>query len=240
MQFAEIFIAILLLILFIVGISFLVVFKRDKLSKIKVGIEEKSFSIEEYKDEQKQKRKKSLFVEICIGILLVFSSIIFVTSLILRNPRLNKNSIVVSVNSDSMALVDGDNKYIQENNIENKIYKYDICKFNKINTPEDVKLYDIVLYKYFDGQKYILVAHRVIKVNEDYTYEVRGDANKESDNEYLPLYDILGVYEKRLPFPSFINYLTYTPGFYVFFVGDVALITLSLFFEYKEKKLIKD
>ena len=238
MQFAEIFIGILLLILFIVSMGFLISFKRDKITKIQVGIEENSFSIEEYKLEQKQKRKKSLAVEICLGILLAISSVIFITSMALRSPKLNKNSVVVSIQSESMALVDSENTYIQENNIENKIYKYDVCRFNKVNSEDEIKLYDIILYRSSNNNKPILIAHRVIKINEDKTFEVRGDANKESDKTDLSFNDVIGVFEKRLSFPSFLNYLTYTPGFYVFFAGSIAVIATSLYFEEKEKKLI--
>ena len=238
MQFAEIFIAVLLFILFVVVLGFLISFKRDKLAKVQVGIEEKSFSVEEYKLEQKQKRKKGLIVEICLGFLLVISSVIFITSMVLRSPRANKNSVTVSIQSESMALVDSSNTYIQENNIENKIYKYDICQFNKVNSLDQIKLYDIILYRSSYNNKPILIAHRVIKINEDNTFEVRGDANKESDKTNLSFNDVIGVYEKRLAFPSFLNYLIYTPGFYVFYIGCIGVIATSLFFEQKEKKLL--
>ena len=238
MQFAEIFIAILLFILLVVTLGFMISFKRDKLAKVRVGIEENTFSVEEYKVEQKQKRKKGLVIEIILGFLLVISSVIFITSMSLRTPKLNKNSVVVSIQSESMALVDSSNTYIQENNVENKIYKYDICKFNKVNSLDDISLYDIILYRSSINNKQILIAHRVIKINEDNTFEVRGDANKESDKTDLTFNDIIGVYEKRLAFPSFINYLVYTPGFYVFYVGCIAVIATSLYFEQKEKKLL--
>ena len=238
MLFAEVFIAILLFILFVVAMGFLISFKRDKIKKVKEGIEENSFSIDEYKAENKQKRKKSLIVEILLGCLLLISSSIFVTSLVLRSPNISKNSFFVSINSESMAQVDPNNTYIQENNIESKIYKYDICKFNIVNDLDDVKQYDIILYRTTNNGKEILVAHRIIKVNEDYTFEVRGDANKESDKTDLGFNDIVGVFEKRMSFASFLNYLTYTPGFYIFIVGSVAIITTSLYFEQKEKKLI--
>ena len=155
-----------------------------------------------------------------------------------RSPKLNKNSVVVSIQSESMALVDSSNTYIQENNLENKIYKYDICKFNKVNSLDDINLYDIILYRSSINNKQILIAHRVIKINEDNTFEVRGDANKESDITDLTFNDIIGVYEKRLAFPSFVNYLVYTPGFYVFYVGCIAVIATSLYFKQKEKKLL--
>ena len=238
MQFAEIFIAILLFILLVVTLGFMISFKRDKLAKVRVGIEENTFSVEEYKLEQKQKRKKGLAIEIILGFLLVISSVIFITSMSLRSPKINKNSVVVSIQSESMALVDSSNTYIQENNVENKIYKYDICKFNKVNSLDDINLYDIILYRSSINNKQILIAHRVIKINEDNTFEVRGDANKESDKTDLSFNDIIGVYEKRLAFPSFVNYLVYTPGFYVFYVGCIAVIATSLYFEQKEKKLL--
>ena len=238
MQFAEIFIAILLFILLVVTLGFMISFKRDKLAKVRVGIEENTFSVEEYKVEQKQKRKKGLAIEIILGFLLVISSVIFITSMSLKSPKLNKNSVVVSIQSESMALVDSSNTYIQENNIDNKIYKYDICKFNKANSLDDISLYDIILYRSSINNKHILIAHRVIKINEDNTFEVRGDANKESDKTDLTFNDIIGVYEKRLAFPSFVNYLVYTPGFYVFYVGCIAVIATSLYFEQKEKKLL--
>ena len=238
MQFAEIFIAILLFILLVVTLGFMISFKRDKLAKVRVGIEENTFSIEEYKVEQKQKRKKGLAIEIILGFLLVISSVIFITSMSLISPKLNKNSVVVSIQSESMALVDSSNTYIQENNVENKIYKYDICKFNKVNSLDDINLYDIILYRSSINNKQVLIAHRVIKINEDNTFEVRGDANKESDKTDLTFNDIIGVYEKRLAFPSFVNYLVYTPGFYVFYVGCIAVIATSLYFEQKEKKLL--
>ena len=238
MQFAEIFIAILLFILLVVTLGFMISFKRDKLAKVRVGIEENTFSVEEYKLEQKQKRKKGLAIEIILGFLLVISSVIFITSMSFRSPKLNKNSVVVSIQSESMALVDSSNTYIQENNLENKIYKYDICKFNKVNSLDDINLYDIILYRSSINNKQILIAHRVIKINEDNTFEVRGDANKESDITDLTFNDIIGVYEKRLAFPSFVNYLVYTPGFYVFYVGCIAVIATSLYFKQKEKKLL--
>ena len=238
MQFAEIFIAILLFILLVVTLGFMISFKRYKLAKVRVGIEEHTFSIEEYKVEQKQKRKKGLAIEIILGFLLVISSVIFITSMSLISPKLNKNSVVVSIQSESMALVDSSNTYIQENNVENKIYKYDICKFNKVNSLDDINLYDIILYRSSINNKQVLIAHRVIKINEDNTFEVRGDANKESDKTDLTFNDIIGVYEKRLAFPSFVNYLVYTPGFYVFYVGCIAVIATSLYFEQKEKKLL--
>ena len=240
MQISEILIAVLLAIIFVVVIAFLISFKRDKIAKVQVGIEEKTISVDEYKEEQKQKRKKSLIAEICLGILVVISSVIFINSMVLRSPNVNKNSATVSINSESMAQVASTNTYILENKIENKIYKYDICKFNIVNSIDEIKLYDIVLYRSSYNNKQILIAHRVIKINEDNTFEVRGDANSESDQLNLTFNDVIGVYEKRLAFPSFINYLTYTPGFYVFYVGSVAVVGLSLYFEQKEKKLLSN
>ena len=238
MKFAEIMIAILLGVIFLVWTIFTISFKRDRISKLKTLIEEKSFSIEDYNDERKLRRKKSIILEILLGVIVVISSALFINSLVLKSPKLRQNYVVVSVNTTSMASFDESNTYIKENGIENKIYQYDICKFKKLEDQSEINKYDIVLYRSYVDNKPILIAHRIVNINEDATYEVRGDANKVSDKFDLTFNDIIGVYEKRLGFSSFLNYLTYTPGFYMFYVGSIVLIGVTFYFDQKEKKLV--
>lgn len=232
----EILIAGLLFIIILILACYFIVFKRSNLKKIKEQKEDDSFYFESYQETKESKKKSKIILNVLASFLILSSLSIFAMSLAFKINVNNDEKIVLSINSDSMATALSSNEYVKENKLQTKIYMYDVCEFTKNIDSSEIKLYDIVLYK----NNNLLIAHRIININEDGTFETRGDNNVLSDKFDLKIDEIIGKYTKTFEFASFLNYLSYTPGFYVAFAGASFFIIAEAIFEEKEKRLIKN
>ena len=114
-------------------------------------------------------------------IIFIFLSTLFVIGFIYKinneNFTINNKTILV-VKSDSMADF-YDDKYAETLDYDRSLQFSigDICVFEKVSEDAELIKGEVYGYKY----KNIIVTHRLVKVNDDGTYEFRGDNNSISD-----------------------------------------------------------
>ena len=156
--------------------------------------------------------------------------------------RINDNSLIfgnsgfVVIASGSMSEKHPDNTYLTENNLNNQFNTYDIIGLEKYDNQAEIKLYDVIAFKGKDGNTYV---HRIIKINEDGTYNTKGDANSGDDynslyDGYLKYKDIVGKYnDKRVPtLGIFIVFLQSNSGI----ITIVTIIYCMMMFDYYRGK----
>ena len=227
MIFSEIIISVFLGVILLVASIYVTYFSFRDYKKKKEILAEGEYFYEE-------KSKKGLVINIILYSYFTIAAFIFATNMFYRtSPYLNKQ-YYVSVNSNSMAAPLSSNYYLANNNLTNQIAQYDVAVFDKLENQE-IQQYDILLFK--RGNK--LIVHRVVEIIDENNYYVQGDNNKERDVDPVNKSDVKGIYKKKLGFMSFVNYLGYTPGFYVSIVGVTYLIGVSLVFEILNNKLDK-
>ena len=219
----EIMIAILLGLLIVVTSIYLTYFSHINYQKIKNN------------EENEETPKKKIALPIALSIYLVFSLFIFITKVSYSLSPTLGNQIHVSVNSTSMAAKNSANTYLKENKLNSQIAQYDVAVFDKYDQQE-IKLYDIILFK----QDNKLIVHRIVEISEDQKYYTQGDNNKQRDDWTINDDQILGIYNHSLVFLSFVNYLGYTPGFYIAMVGVMYDLGVLLVYDIKKSQLNKE
>ena len=128
-----------------------------------------------------------------------------------------------------------ENVYLKNNNLTNQIAQYNIAIFNKVEDPATLEQYDIILFK----QENKMIVHRIIEIDSYGNFITQGDNNKQADDWVVDKNSVIGVYQKSLVFMSFVNYLTYTPGFYVAMIGATYILGTLIVFEIMNAKLAK-
>ena len=228
MFIAEITIAVLLGLLVVVTSIYLTIFLNNSHKKIALRLESGDY-------EEEERSVKGKVVSIILVAFFAFSLFTFTTNIVYRTSPVNNGQHYVSVNSDSMSQALPSNTYLKTNNLTNQIAQYDIAVFDNAKG-EDIKKYDIILFK----KGNTLVTHRVIEITDHSTFRTQGDKNINPDEWEVTYDEVIGKYNHSLVFMSFINYLGYTPGFYVFLVGLTYDLGVILFYEVKKDKLLRN
>ena len=228
MFIAEITIAVLLGLLVVVTSIYLTIFLNNSHKKMVSRLESGDY-------EEEEESVKGKVVSIILVAFFAFSLFTFTTNIVYRTSPVSNGQHYVSVNSDSMSQALPSNTYLKTNNLTNQIAQYDIAVFDNAKG-EDIKKYDIILFK----KGNILVTHRVIEITDHSTFRTQGDKNINPDEWEVTYDEVIGKYNHSLVFMSFINYLGYTPGFYVFLVGLTYDLGVILFFEVKKDRLLKN
>ena len=226
MLIAEITIAVLLGVLVVVSGIYLTHFSLANYKLAKQRAENGDYFEE---DEKKHK----VFSIILISYL-ALSATIFGINLYYRSSPVVKNQYYVSIRTDSMSQALSSNTYLKNYKLDNQIAQYDIAVFDKLSD-NNIEKYDIILFK----KDNILIAHRVVEITDDGLFYTQGDKNPERDDFTVSYNEVLGKYNHSLKFLSFINYIGYTPGFYVAMVGVTYDLGVILFFDFKKSKLLK-
>ena len=228
MLIAEITIAVLLGIIVIIGAIYVTYFSYSNLKLNKTRIENGEINLVYIS-------KKRKILPIALSVYFALSLGLFTINLVYRSTPYINHQYYVSVNSDSMSKALDTNTYLMVNNLDNQIAKYDIAVFNKTDDQTEFKKYDIILFKK-EGK---LIVHRIVDIKEGEQYITQGDNNAKADDWVVTREDIRGMYSKKLAFMSFLNYLTYTPGFYVSMIGVTYIIGVSIYFDIENEKLLK-
>ena len=150
----------------------------------------------------KYKRRKSVLAVVKTVFFTLFLIIIipvFALSLIERfsggKPVLGKSFMVVA--TGSMSEKNDANNYLVANDLNDQFGQYSIIIIEKVNSPEDLKKYDVISYR---NDKGVNIIHRIVEVTgsgESARYTTRGDANNDFDR-YRPSYsDVIGVYRGK-------------------------------------------
>lgn len=109
------------------------------------------------------------------------------------------------ISSGSMSEKNPVNRYLVENALDDQLGTYDLIGVERISSPEDIALYDIVAFRAEDGRT---IVHRVVEIErfeEGTFFLTKGDANDEDDSnalygDYLAFEGILGRYSGfRIP-----------------------------------------
>ena len=137
------------------------------------------------------------------------------------------------VKSNSMASKNEKNLYLFENNLNNQFDTFDIVICHHLPKEEDLKLYDIVIYKQDD----IYVIHRIVGIeepNEKHPNErhflLQGDAVGSPDRFPVLYSQMQGIYTgDRIPYVgSFVLFLQSPAGWLCILLVIYAMIATPL------------
>lgn len=226
MQIAEITIAVLLGILIIVSSIYLTYFLISSFKLMKERVETGDYY-------EEPSTKKKVFTIILISYF-TLSLCIFGVNLFYRSSPFINNQYYVSIKTDSMSQALSSNTYLKNNNLTNQIAQYNVAVFDKLDD-KNINKYDVILFKMNNK----LIAHRVVEIKEDGAYITQGDKNPTRDDFEVNRDIVLGKYNHSLTFMSFVNYLGYTPGFYVALTGVTYDIGAILLYEFKKERHLK-
>lgn len=233
-----------LVALLLIGVFGVLIYELIKLNvkHIRLGGYDEELKEELSKLNKKKKSTKiiSLVFSIIFTTLLVFA---LAFSLVLKA---QENAVVDGptlkvVYSESMATKNEKNRYLFTNNLNNQFNKFDLITIDKLPAEEDLKLYDIVVYKVEDS----LVVHRIIAINTrdvdgetKTTYTLRGDANEKSDSKAITYDEMVGIYTgKRIAFVGSIIVFMQSPAGWIVFAVIVMYMVAD---EIMKKKLLAE
>lgn len=163
--------------------------------------------LEAYRTYYQKKKGSDRVGDILNDIFLGFLSFLLVAAMVLGlymkfddNKLPLGNTTYLVVQNATMEKVDSSNTYLSNGKadyeyIDTRIDQYSLIGLDKYVSSDQIKLYDIVAYKYEDD----VIVHRVIGIskNDDgIAYTLRGDANSSSLSYELSVTEsmILGVY----------------------------------------------
>ena len=138
----------------------------------------------------------------CIIIILIVPLFIFtLINKIHGNVTMLDSNAYIVVASGSMSAKNKSNEYLFNSDDVRMSYQFDggdVITIKKIYNKDDVKLYDVVCYYNPIVKKNII--HRIVGINDDGTYVMRGDANGGSlkNDQYFPSFDeLVGIYNGK-------------------------------------------
>ncbi len=228
MVIAEVTIAVLLGIIVVISAIYITYFSYTtfKLNKGRIANGE---------SELVNFNKRGKILSIVLAVYFAISLGMFATNIVYRTAPQMKDQYYISINSNSMSKALEGNVYLKNNNLTNQIAQYNIAVFNKVEDPTTLEQFDIILFK----QENKLIVHRIIEIDSYGNFITQGDNNKQADDWVVDKNSVMGVYQKSLVFMSFVNYLTYTPGFYVAMIGATYILGTLIVFEIINAKLAK-
>ena len=168
-----------------------------------------------------------VLVLFCLVFATVFSFAVYINATEDR-PANGIPSIKV-VKSESMAEKHAENTYLEENNLDDQIQMFDLVICNHLPEEDDLKLYDIVVYKHDD----MYVIHRIVSIeepNEKHPNErhflLQGDAIEHPDKFPVLYSQMKGIYQgDRIPFVgSFVLFLQSPAGWLCMLLVVFAMI----------------
>lgn len=185
-----------------IGSFFTILFNhyaKGQMNEIKCGkYDDEIINNERYDRSEKAKRNKKnskIFKNIVFYAALAIIIPLFVFSLISRvsNNVMNlSNKSLMVVASGSMSEKHEENNYLFENQLNNQFQTYDIIILEKVDSFEELELYDVIAYL---NDEEINVIHRIIEIDKDNgKYVTRGDANDATDKYHPTHSDVIGRY----------------------------------------------
>lgn len=209
----------IVLIIDLIIVILLITTSIKLIKEINLGSYDARLVFERHEKEIKAINKKHIFlrkfINITSNLLILIIGIMFLIGVV--DSFVNVSNIkTFAVPTGSMSYKNEENIYLVENDLNNQIQINDLVFVKKINSLDDLKLYDIICYK--DDTRKINIIHRVIEINEDYV-KTKGDANSEIDLKNIYFDDIIGKYiDVRVP---------YIGGFVLFTSSNYGLLTFT-------------
>ena len=141
----------------------------------------------------------TVIMNVFLSVIYLFLLALISCSIVFRAQ--NKNFFIgkttyLAIMTGSMEDKNDANEYLIDNKLDNQISQYSLIGLDKVESEEDLKLYDVAAYKH-NG---IVIVHRIIKINTladgSITYTFRGDSNSASLSyeTAVTFDDIVGVY----------------------------------------------
>lgn len=162
----------------------------------KFDVEIISEYVEEGAAKKAERRQiKTVIKRIVGGIFLGIVSILLVIGIVNRitgNATAIGNRMLMVVASGSMSEKHKKNDYL--GGYDNQFPTYSIIVLKKVDSPSELRRYDVIAYTDDNGKNII---HRVVRINEDGTYTTRGDANEASDTFHPSFENVIGKYTGR-------------------------------------------
>lgn len=199
------------------------------------------------KKEKKLNKKKSTIAYVLFDVILPILSLAavttaFVFALVLKVNEKNTVggvSVLKVVTTESMSRKHEKNDYLEKNNLNNQLQKFDLIVVSALPEEKDLKLYDIVVYE-VEG---FLIVHRIVEIKEpDLTHSERyfrfqGDASSTPDRYPVKYSQMKGIYTgKRVAYiGSFVVFLQSPAGYLCVLLVAFA----SVIYPFLDNKLTK-
>jgi len=194
------------------------------ITKMELELIQRGHRDEAIKKELNKKRKENrvfLWVNRIVSLLLcaVFATTFAFAVYIRATQDRPANGIpsIKVVKSESMSKKHPENKYLTDNDLNDQFQMFDVVVCNHLPAEDELKLYDIVVYK----QEDLYVIHRIVGIeepNENHPgvrhFLLQGDAVENPDKFPVLYSQMQGIYEgNRIPFVgSFILFLQSPAG----------------------------
>jgi len=194
------------------------------ITKMELELIQRGHRDEAIKKELNKKRKENrvfLWVNRIVSLLMC---VIFVTAFsfavyirLAEDRPANGIPSIKVVKSESMSKKHPDNTYLADNDLNDQFQMFDVVVCNHLPAEDELKLYDIVVYK----QEDLYVIHRIVGIeepNENHPgvrhFLLQGDAVENPDKFPVLYSQMQGIYEgNRIPFVgSFILFLQSPAG----------------------------
>lgn len=211
----------ILLIIALIVVFFLVYERNTNIKEIKAGELDSELIYDRHIELEKRKKHKILKKSLDIGldVLIVLLGVLFVTGTvdkIINTSALPLKSVVIA--SGSMSVKNEENDYLFENKLDNQIQVNDLIFLTKVESLDEIELYDIICYLNEDNLR---IVHRVVEIHDTYL-KTRGDANNATDLMNITLDRVVGKYNgAKIP----------GIGSFTFFItSDYGIATISIIF----------
>ncbi len=235
----------ILIIVLLTSVSIAVVVIIYKLSckLIRTGAEDDNILAEVNKTQSKSEKIGKVIDQIVSLIFAVVFIVAFALSTMVactKNVSLGSVPVFRVVNSDSMSKKHEKNKYLTENNLNDQFDTFDLIITYDVPKEEDLKLYDVVVYKYKD----VLIVHRIVDIvtvgNETH-YVLKGDAEEYADSLPVDYSQMVAIYRgEHIPFiGSFIKFMQSPAGYICIVLVLVAMIAGPLCDKRLQKERLK-
>ena len=158
-----------------------------------------SFVNDKLNNKNVKKQRWAVVKRVVGSVIAAFVCIFFVLAVINKisgNSVVLGNKMLMVVASGSMSEKHPNNRYYLDGR-DDQFPTYSIILLEKVDSPEELKQYDVIAYV---NDKGVNIIHRIFRINSDGTYTTRGDANPDSDNDHPPFDRVIGKYTgKYLP-----------------------------------------
>lgn len=158
-----------------------------------------SFVNDKLNNKNVKKQRWAVVKRVVGSVIAAFVCIFFVLAVINKisgNSVVLGNKMLMVVASGSMSEKHPNNQYYLDGR-DDQFPTYSIILLEKVDSPEELKQYDVIAYA---NDKGVNIIHRIFRINSDGTYTTRGDANPDSDNDHPPFDRVIGKYTgKYLP-----------------------------------------
>ena len=181
---------------------------------------------------------------VCLILIVAFAFAIYLRTT--EDKAANGIPSIKVVKSESMSKKNINNKYLFENGLKDQFQMFDVVICRHLPAEEELKLYDIVVYKQDD----MYIIHRIVGIEEpnakhpnERHFLLQGDANERADSFPVLYSQMQGIYEgERIQFVgSFLLFLQSPAGWLcillVVFGMIITPIVEKLIEKEKQKRL---